>query len=57
MTNLILLLSQALLSLVEDLKNKLVAEKEDKLLLELKIRDEVAQEFTHRFAEQEKQFK
>lgn len=57
MKNLILLLSQALLNLVEDLKNKLIAEKKDKLLLEVKIRDEVAQEFTQYFAEQEKQFK
>lgn len=47
----------ALLNLVEDLKNKLIAEKKDKLLLEVKIRDEVAQEFTQYFAEQEKQFK
>ncbi|XP_072196291.1 kinesin-like protein KIF20B [Excalfactoria chinensis] len=46
----------ALLNLVEDLKNILVAEKKDKLLLELKIRDEVAQEFAQHFAEQEKEF-
>lgn len=57
MKNLIVLLSQALLNLVEDLKNKLIAEKKDKLLLELKIRDEVAQEFTRYFAEQETEFK
>ncbi|XP_048803164.1 kinesin-like protein KIF20B [Lagopus muta] len=47
----------ALLSLVEDSKNQLIAEKKDKLLLELKIRDEVAQEFTRYFAQQETEFK
>ncbi|XP_065602739.1 kinesin-like protein KIF20B [Cyrtonyx montezumae] len=47
----------ALLNLVEDLKNKLIAEKKDKLLLELKIREEVTQEFTQYFAEQEMDFK
>uniref|UniRef100_A0A8C9LDU2 Kinesin family member 20B n=1 Tax=Pavo cristatus TaxID=9049 RepID=A0A8C9LDU2_PAVCR len=39
------------------LSNKLIAEKEDKLLLEVKIRDEMAQEFTRYFAEQETEFK
>uniref|UniRef100_A0A8C9FRW8 Kinesin family member 20B n=1 Tax=Pavo cristatus TaxID=9049 RepID=A0A8C9FRW8_PAVCR len=38
------------------LSNKLIAEKEDKLLLEVKIRDEMAQEFTRYFAEQETDF-
>ncbi|XP_021254331.1 kinesin-like protein KIF20B isoform X2 [Numida meleagris] len=47
----------ALLNLVEDLKNKLIAEKKDKLLLELKIREEVTQEFTQYFAEREMEFK
>ncbi|OXB60517.1 hypothetical protein ASZ78_002148 [Callipepla squamata] len=47
----------ALLNLVEDLKNKLIAEKKDKLLLELKIREEVTQEFTQYFAEREMDFK
>lgn len=42
---------------MEDLKNQLIAEKKDKLLLELKIRDEVAQEFTRYFAQQETEFK
>ncbi|NWW73155.1 KI20B protein, partial [Climacteris rufus] len=46
-----------LVSLVEDLRNKLVAEKKNKLLLELKIREEVIQEFTHYFAEREIDFK
>ncbi|XP_009072891.1 PREDICTED: kinesin-like protein KIF20B [Acanthisitta chloris] len=46
-----------LLSLVEELRNKLVTEKTDKLLLELKIREEVIQEFTNYFAEREIDFK
>ncbi|XP_035186596.1 kinesin-like protein KIF20B isoform X3 [Oxyura jamaicensis] len=47
----------ALLSLIEDLKNKLIAEKKNKLLLELKIREEVIQEFSQYFAEREIDFK
>ncbi|NXG32298.1 KI20B protein, partial [Dromaius novaehollandiae] len=46
-----------LLSLIEDLKNKLITEKKDKLLLELKIREEVTQEFTQYFAQREIDFK
>ncbi|KAM9379694.1 LOW QUALITY PROTEIN: kinesin-like protein KIF20B [Phaethornis superciliosus] len=42
-----------MLSLIEDLKNKLIDEKKNKLLLELKIREEVIQEITQHFAEQE----
>ncbi|NXI36129.1 KI20B protein, partial [Galbula dea] len=44
-------------SLIEMLKNKLIDEKKSKLLLELKIRDEVTQEFAKYFAEQERDFK
>ncbi|KAM6265528.1 kinesin-like protein KIF20B [Porphyrio hochstetteri] len=47
----------ALLSLIEELKNKLITEKKSKLLLELKIREEVTQEFTRYFAEREIDFK
>ncbi|XP_075573701.1 kinesin-like protein KIF20B [Pelecanus crispus] len=46
-----------LLSLIEDLKNKLITEKKNKLLLELKIREEVTQEFAQYFAEREIDFK
>ncbi|NWT14883.1 KI20B protein, partial [Vireo altiloquus] len=46
-----------LVSLVEELKNKLITEKKNKLLLEIKIREEVIQEFTHYFAEREIDFK
>ncbi|NXA89889.1 KI20B protein, partial [Melanocharis versteri] len=46
-----------LVSLVEDLRNKLITEKKNKLLLEIKIREEVIQEFTHYFAEREIDFK
>ncbi|XP_069720441.1 kinesin-like protein KIF20B [Phaenicophaeus curvirostris] len=46
-----------LLGLVEELKNNLIAEKKNKLLLELKIREEVTQEFTQYFAEQDMFFK
>ncbi|XP_030900519.2 kinesin-like protein KIF20B [Melopsittacus undulatus] len=46
-----------LLNLIEDLKKKLIAEKSNKLLLELKIREEVTQEFTHFFAKRERDFK
>ncbi|XP_068254916.1 kinesin-like protein KIF20B [Nyctibius grandis] len=46
-----------LLSLIEELKNKLITEKKNKLMLELKIREEVTQEFTQYFAERETDFK
>ncbi|XP_010220350.1 PREDICTED: kinesin-like protein KIF20B [Tinamus guttatus] len=46
-----------LLSLIEDLKNKLIAEKKEKLMLELKIREEVTQEFTQYFGQREVDFK
>uniref|UniRef100_A0A8B9PCJ1 Kinesin family member 20B n=1 Tax=Apteryx owenii TaxID=8824 RepID=A0A8B9PCJ1_APTOW len=46
-----------LLRLIEDLKNKLITEKKDKLLLELKIREEVTQEFTQYFSQREIDFK
>ncbi|XP_074448584.1 kinesin-like protein KIF20B isoform X2 [Larus michahellis] len=46
-----------LLSLVEELKNKLITERKNKLMLELKIREEVVQEMTHYFAEREIDFK
>ncbi|CAN0173625.1 unnamed protein product [Bubo scandiacus] len=45
-----------LLNLIEELKNKLITEKKNKLLLELKIREEVTQEFAKYFAEQEIDF-
>ncbi|XP_036593181.1 kinesin-like protein KIF20B [Trichosurus vulpecula] len=46
-----------LLSLIEDLKSKLINEKKEKLTLELKIRDEVTQEFTQYLAQREADFK
>ncbi|KAF1636482.1 Kinesin-like protein KIF20B, partial [Eudyptes filholi] len=46
-----------LLNLIKELKNKLITEKKNKLLLELKIREEVTQEFTQYFAEREMDFK
>ncbi|NWI19085.1 KI20B protein, partial [Crypturellus soui] len=52
-----ILRKSALLSLVEDLKNKLIAEKKEKLMLELKIREEVTQEFTQYFGQREVDFK
>ncbi|XP_035753277.1 kinesin-like protein KIF20B isoform X2 [Egretta garzetta] len=48
---------RALLRLIEELKNKLINEKNNKLLLELKIREEVTQEFTQYFAQREMNFK
>ncbi|XP_075113777.1 kinesin-like protein KIF20B [Leptodactylus fuscus] len=47
---------EKLLELVEDLKTKLVNEKKDKLLMELKIREEVAKEFTEHFMQREHDF-
>ncbi|NXW92385.1 KI20B protein, partial [Alopecoenas beccarii] len=46
----------ALLSLLEELKNKLITEKKNKILLELKIREEVTEEFTQYFAKRETDF-
>nr|XP_033799404.1 kinesin-like protein KIF20B isoform X2 [Geotrypetes seraphini]XP_033799406.1 kinesin-like protein KIF20B isoform X2 [Geotrypetes seraphini]XP_033799407.1 kinesin-like protein KIF20B isoform X2 [Geotrypetes seraphini]XP_033799408.1 kinesin-like protein KIF20B isoform X2 [Geotrypetes seraphini] len=47
---------QRLLDLIEDLKNKLKNEKKEKLFMELKIREEVAKEFTQHFVQQENNF-
>ncbi|XP_032922701.1 kinesin-like protein KIF20B [Catharus ustulatus] len=46
-----------LVNLVEELRNKLITEKKNKLLLEIKIREEVIQEFTQYFAQREMDFK
>ncbi|XP_008168800.2 kinesin-like protein KIF20B isoform X1 [Chrysemys picta bellii] len=46
-----------LLNIIEDLKSKLINERKDKLLLELKIREEVTQEFTQYFAQRETDFR
>ncbi|XP_061204922.1 LOW QUALITY PROTEIN: kinesin-like protein KIF20B [Neopsephotus bourkii] len=46
-----------LLNLIEDLKDKLIAEKNNKLLMEIKIREEVTEEFTRFFAKRERDFK
>uniref|UniRef100_A0A8C8SFJ0 Kinesin family member 20B n=1 Tax=Pelusios castaneus TaxID=367368 RepID=A0A8C8SFJ0_9SAUR len=46
-----------LLNIIEDLKNKLINERKDKLLLELKIREEVTQEFSQYFAQRETDFR
>ncbi|XP_053244653.1 kinesin-like protein KIF20B isoform X2 [Podarcis raffonei] len=48
---------QRLLAIIEDLKNKLIAEKKEKLLMELKIREEVTQECAQYFAEKDSHFK
>ncbi|XP_071604838.1 kinesin-like protein KIF20B [Heliangelus exortis] len=42
-----------MLGFIEDLKSQLINERKNKLLLELKIREEVIQEITQHFAEQE----
>ncbi|XP_069836456.1 kinesin-like protein KIF20B isoform X2 [Dendropsophus ebraccatus] len=47
---------EKLLELVEDLKTKLINEKKEKLLMELKIREEVAKEFTEHFMQRENDF-
>ncbi|NWI92742.1 KI20B protein, partial [Pitta sordida] len=47
----------ALLNIIEELKDKLIKEKENKLVLELKVREEVMKEFTHYFAERKMDFK
>ncbi|KAL2769582.1 kinesin-like protein KIF20B isoform 2 [Daubentonia madagascariensis] len=49
--------SRKLLDLIEDLKKKLINEKKEKLTLELKIREEVTQEFTQYWAQREADFK
>ncbi|NWW55019.1 KI20B protein, partial [Pedionomus torquatus] len=41
---------------IEELKSKLIAERKNKLILELKIREEVIQELTQHFAKQEMEF-
>uniref|UniRef100_A0A8C5U0S3 Kinesin family member 20B n=1 Tax=Malurus cyaneus samueli TaxID=2593467 RepID=A0A8C5U0S3_9PASS len=46
-----------LLNLIEELRNRLVTEKKNKLLLEMKIREEVIEELAHYFAERETDFK
>uniref|UniRef100_A0A8D0G4P1 Kinesin family member 20B n=1 Tax=Sphenodon punctatus TaxID=8508 RepID=A0A8D0G4P1_SPHPU len=46
-----------LLNIIEDLKNKLINEKKDKLLMELKIREEVTQECAQYFAQRETDFR
>ncbi|XP_040831665.1 kinesin-like protein KIF20B isoform X2 [Ochotona curzoniae] len=49
--------NKKLLNLIEELKKKLINEKKEKLTLELKIREEVTQEFTQYLAEREADFK
>uniref|UniRef100_A0A8C3U5T0 Kinesin family member 20B n=1 Tax=Catharus ustulatus TaxID=91951 RepID=A0A8C3U5T0_CATUS len=49
--------ARMLVNLVEELRNKLITEKKNKLLLEIKIREEVIQEFTQYFAQREMDFK
>ncbi|KAJ6653576.1 hypothetical protein lerEdw1_009074 [Lerista edwardsae] len=44
---------QRLLNIIEDLKNKLIEERKDKLLLELRIREEVVQECSQFLAKRE----
>ncbi|XP_006880468.1 PREDICTED: kinesin-like protein KIF20B [Elephantulus edwardii] len=46
-----------LLDLIENLKQKLINEKKEKLTLEFKIREEVTQEFTQYLAQREADFK
>ncbi|NWV32068.1 KI20B protein, partial [Grantiella picta] len=45
------------LNLINDMREKLITAKKNELLLEMKIREEVVQEFTHHFAERERDFK
>ncbi|NWR17681.1 KI20B protein, partial [Emberiza fucata] len=45
-----------LVNLVEELRNRLITEKKNKVLLEIKIREEVVQEFTDYFAQREINF-
>ncbi|XP_066549061.1 kinesin-like protein KIF20B isoform X3 [Amia ocellicauda] len=44
------------ITLIEDLKNKVLEEKADKLLLESRIREEVSKEFTELFSQMESDF-
>ncbi|NXT18936.1 KI20B protein, partial [Syrrhaptes paradoxus] len=46
----------SLLRLIESLKNKLIAQKKNNLLMELKLREEVTQEFVQCFAQRERHF-
>ncbi|XP_075468957.1 kinesin-like protein KIF20B isoform X2 [Ascaphus truei] len=48
---------QKLLDIVEELKTKLVKERKDKFLMEIKIREEVAEEFTQHFMQRENDFR
>ncbi|XP_061491445.1 kinesin-like protein KIF20B isoform X2 [Rhineura floridana] len=48
---------QRLLDIIEDLKNKLIGEKKGKLLMELRIREEVTQECVRYLAEKESNLK
>ncbi|XP_042314398.1 kinesin-like protein KIF20B [Sceloporus undulatus] len=48
---------QRLLHIIEELKNKLIDERKDKLLLELKIREEVTREFARYYNEKENTLK
>ncbi|KAM4636935.1 kinesin-like protein KIF20B [Discoglossus pictus] len=47
---------QKLLDIIEDLKTKLVNEKKDKLVMELKIREEVAKDFSQLFLQRENDY-
>ncbi|XP_013203563.1 kinesin-like protein KIF20B isoform X2 [Microtus ochrogaster] len=49
--------NEKLLDLIEDLKKRLIHEKKEKLTLELKIREEVTQEFTQYLTQREADFK
>ncbi|XP_057633919.1 kinesin-like protein KIF20B isoform X2 [Chionomys nivalis] len=49
--------NEKLLDLIEDLKKRLIHEKKEKLTLELKIREEVTQEFTQYWTQREADFK
>lgn len=44
-------------NLVEELRNKLITERKNRLLLEIKIREEVVQECAHHVAEWKRNFK
>lgn len=46
-----------LLELIEDLKQKLINERKEKIMLEFKIREEVTEEFTQYLAQREADFK
>uniref|UniRef100_A0A8C0J0P2 Kinesin family member 20B n=1 Tax=Chelonoidis abingdonii TaxID=106734 RepID=A0A8C0J0P2_CHEAB len=55
--NKIIIGKEELLNIIENLKSKLINERKDKLLLELKIREEVTREFTQYFAQRETDFR